>query len=207
VEIFERVDQEQPLPPVTARQERTPESIETTMTSEQIDLRIEVVRSTRRHKSVTMQERDGGYVVRAPARMSDAELAPIIDDLRKRLERRRGRRHRTDSDLQERAQKLNRMFFGGRLTWTSIRWVSNQNSRYGSCTPRTGAIRISDRLIRMPDFVIDYVVVHELAHLVEPNHGPGFWTLVNQFPKTERARGYLMAVSLERIDGSSDCDE
>lgn len=99
------------------------------------------------------------------------------------------------------------MFFGGRLAWTSIRWVSNQNSRYGSCTPRTGAIRISDRLIRMPDFVIDYVVVHELAHLVEPNHGPGFWTLVNQFPKTERARGYLMAVSLERIDGSSDCDE
>ncbi|MCB0974088.1 MAG: M48 family metallopeptidase [Actinobacteria bacterium] len=175
------------------------------MSHEESELRIQIVRSARRTKSVSMQERDGGYVVRAPARMSDTELAPIIDDLRKRLERRRGKRSRTDTDLDARAKQLNRMFFGGALTWNSIKWVGNQNSRYGSCTPRTKSIRISDRLRTVPDFVVDYVVVHELAHLVEANHGPAFWALVNQFPKTERARGYLMAMSLEGTDDTSDC--
>ena len=57
-------------------------------------------------------------------------------------------------------------------------------------------IRISDRLLKMPDFVHDYVVVHELAHLEVPKHGPEFWKRVNRYPKTERARGYLMAIGM-----------
>ena len=47
----------------------------------------------------------------------------------------------------------------------------------------------------MPDWVLDYVLVHELAHLVVPGHGPQFWSLVDRYPRTERARGYLEGVA------------
>ena len=49
----------------------------------------------------------------------------------------------------------------------------------------------------MPRFVLEYLVMHELSHLAEPGHGPAFWALVNRYPRTERARGYLMAVGLD----------
>ena len=49
----------------------------------------------------------------------------------------------------------------------------------------------------LPAFVVEYVLVHELAHLVQASHGPEFWALVNRYPKTERARGYLMALGGE----------
>ena len=103
--------------------------------------------------------------------------------------------------LHQRAQALNRAYFDGQLRWKSIAWVTNQNkSRFASCTPSEGTIRISHRIADMPTFVRDYLIVHELAHLVEENHGPKFWQLVNRYPKAERARGYLMAVGLEAVD-------
>ena len=76
-----------------------------------------------------------------------------------------------------------------------MRWVQNQNGRWGSCTPADGTIRISDRVQEMPDWVIDYVLLHELAHLVIANHSAAFWALVGRYPKSERARGYLEGVS------------
>ena len=91
---------------------------------------------------------------------------------------------------------MNRRYFGGKLTWQSIRYVTNQNKRFGSCTPSHGTIRISHRVSEMPAWVRDYVLVHELAHLVEPNHSRAFWDLVNRYPKTERARGYLIAIGM-----------
>ncbi len=118
-----------------------------------------------------------------------------------RLQRRRQKSELDDAALQRRAQELNRQYFGGNLKWESVRWVTNQNrSRYGSCTPADGTIRLSHRVAAMPAFVRDYVLVHELAHLLEANHGPKFWKLVNRYPKTERARGYLMAVGLEEME-------
>ena len=96
------------------------------------------------------------------------------------------------------AAELNRQYFEGKLRWQEIRYVTNQQHRYGSCTPATGVIRVSPhRVVAMPAWVRDYVLVHELAHLREANHGPRFWKLVNRYPKTERARGYLMALGLE----------
>jgi predicted metal-dependent hydrolase len=93
--------------------------------------------------------------------------------------------------------ELNRDYFAGQLTWLDIRYVGNQRHRLGSCSPATRTIRLSDRLLRTPAWVRDYVIVHELAHLLEANHGARFWTLVNRYPKAERARGYLMAMCLE----------
>jgi predicted metal-dependent hydrolase len=52
-------------------------------------------------------------------------------------------------------------------------------------------IRLSHRLRPMPVWVLDYVLVHELAHLVEPTHSTAFWRLVARYPDAERAKGFL----------------
>ena len=120
--------------------------------------------------------------------------------MRKRLAKKVNRPPQSDTDLEKRAREINRKYFDGKLRWQSIRYVTNQNKRYGSCTPAMGTIRISDRVATLPPFVRDYVIVHELAHLLEANHGPNFWALCNRYPLTERARGYLMALDLEQVE-------
>jgi hypothetical protein len=65
--------------------------------------------------------------------------------------------------------------------------------RWGSCTPDEGRIRISNRLTSVPIWVLDSVLVHELAHLQVEDHGPGFDELVNRYELSERAKGYLIA--------------
>lgn len=161
---------------------------------------VRIIRSEKRSKTVHARLEDGVMEVRAPAEMSDEELAPIVEKLRRRLQRRQTKKSLDDGDLEKRAADLNQRYFEGKLTWESIRWVTNQEKRYGSCTPAHRTIRISHRLAQTPNFVLDYVIVHELAHLLEANHGQQFWKLVNRYPKTERARGYLMALGLEEID-------
>ena len=170
-------------------------------TQHQPDWPVKIIRSEQRRKTVSARLEDGVLIIRAPSSMRDDELAPIIDGLKKRIRRRNSRSvTQTDELLEQRARELNRKYFDGRLTWQSVRYVTNQNSRFGSCTPADGTIRLSHRLASMPVWVRDYVLVHELAHLVEANHGPRFWKLVNHYPLTERARGYLMAVGLEELE-------
>lgn len=161
---------------------------------------VTVIRSRRRKKTVEARLKNGTLEVLAPARMSDAELAPLIEKLRRRLARRARRAPQSDAGLAARAQQLNQRYFDGRFRWQSIRYVANQQRRYGSCTPSRGTIRISERVAALPDWVRDYVIVHELCHLAESNHGPRFWQLVNRYPLAERARGYLMALDLEQPD-------
>lgn len=161
--------------------------------------KIEIIRSANRRKTVSAKLDGDTLVVRAPAAMSDAELAPIIANLKKRMEKKIRPIAESDADLEKRADRLNKAYFDGKLKWASIKYVKNQNKRYGSCTPARGTIRISDRVAAMPDFVRDYVVMHEISHLVEANHSHRFWALCNRYPLTERARGYLMALSLEDV--------
>jgi predicted metal-dependent hydrolase len=99
-----------------------------------------------------------------------------------------------DDELAVRAAQLSEQYLGGRAAPDTVRWVTNQNSRWGSCTPSEGSIRLSHRLQGMPEYVIDYVLLHELAHLLVPGHGPRFWKLLDSYPRTERARGYLEGV-------------
>ncbi len=177
-------------------------------------MKTKVIRSAKRVKTVQARVVDGVLQIRAPAHLSDAELAPIIDDLEKKLADRARKAQLDDKALERRARELNRRYFCGQLEWASIRWVTNQNKRAGSCTPAGdrcasgrraggrcagGRIRISHHVAKMPAFVRDYVLVHELAHLIEPNHSPRFWELVNRYPKTERARGYLMGAGMEPL--------
>lgn len=161
------------------------------------DWPVRIIRSAQRRKTVGARLEEGVLVIRAPQGMRDEELAPIIDSLKKRMRRRNRVIPQTDETLEQRARQLNAKYFDGSLRWNSVRYVTNQNSRFGSCTPADGTIRLSHRLATMPAWVRDYVLVHELAHLLEANHGPRFWQMVNRYPLTERARGYLMALGMD----------
>jgi predicted metal-dependent hydrolase len=113
--------------------------------------------------------------------------------MRRRLEKRMERTRPSDDRLAARARTLNERHFGGRLRWNSIAFA-DLSHLWGSCTFTTGAIRIATRASTLPEWVIDYLVVHELAHLEQSDHGPAFHELENRYPLTERARGYLMAI-------------
>jgi predicted metal-dependent hydrolase len=159
---------------------------------------IKIVRSARRKRTVSARWADGGIEVLAPAAMPEDQLQDIIQRLRLRLENRRTRHQlNDDATLRQRAEELNRKYFKGRLKIACVEYVANQTRRFGSCTPADAHIRLSLRIATLPDWVRDYVLVHELAHLVEANHSDRFWRLVGAYPLAERARGYLMAVGME----------
>jgi predicted metal-dependent hydrolase len=158
--------------------------------------RVEIVRSPRRKRTISAEELAGGVIrILLPAGMSAEEEAQWVDKMVSRLERRRRRTPSSDADLTERAAALAARY--DLPAPASIRWVDNQRTRWGSCTVNDRAIRLSSVLIGYPDWVIDYVIVHEMAHLVEPTHSPRFWKLVARYPRAERARGFLMAKELD----------
>ena len=154
---------------------------------------IQVVRSARRTKSVQAQLCDGRLKISIPAAMSAREEHEWVERMAARMRRTRTSAH---IDLSKRAAALASRH--GLAVPTRIVWSSRQNERWGSCTPSDGSVRISDRVADMPDWVLDYVIVHELAHLDEPGHGPRFLALVERYELAERARGYLIA----RSDGT-----
>lgn len=161
-------------------------------------MKVEVVRSPRRRKTVSAEQRDGRLLIRVPADLSRSEERSWVETMVMRFQDRR----RVDGlnggrDLERRAARLNRQHFNGKLRWRSIRYVANQRDRFGSCTPEEGTIRISHRVAEMPPWVRDYVVVHELAHLAVPDHSPRFWSLVGRYSLAERARGFLIAKGWE----------
>lgn len=158
---------------------------------------VEIIRSANRTKTASARMVEGTLVVRVPANISKEEELRLVRELMPRVLRKVRRAEGRLPDLNRRAADLNTRYFSGKLKPREIKWVTNQRHRYGSCTPSTGVIRISDRVASMPLWVLDYVLVHELAHLVEANHSPAFWKLVSRYPLTERARGYLIAVGLE----------
>jgi len=154
-------------------------------------MEVEVVRSRRRRK--TIQARRVGNVLRVsiPASLSPAEEQRWVNEMLRRAER---RQRPNSPDLRARATRLADRF--GLKRPVEIRWVDNQESRWGSCTPAEGTIRISSKLAGEPGWVLDYVIVHELAHLHVGGHGRTFWSLVNRYPLAERARGFLIARGL-----------
>ncbi|WP_369139913.1 M48 metallopeptidase family protein [Modestobacter versicolor] len=164
---------------------------------------IEVRRSARRRRTVTAYREHGRTVVLIPAAFTAAEERRWVDQMVAKLQVREERRRRTlasDDDLMARAEQLSAAHLDGRAVPASVRWVDNQNRRWGSCTPADRTIRLSGRLRGMPEFVVDYVLVHELAHLLEPSHDAHFWSLVHAYPRAERALGFLEGVEHGRGD-------
>ena len=150
---------------------------------------VEVIRSDRRNKTVSARIVDGVIRVRIPAWMTAEDEARFVDDVVERIER---ERRSSAVDLLARAQTLADEY--GLPHPTSVTWSKVQRQRWGSCSVNSGDIRISDRLVDVPPWVLDSVLIHELAHLVVPNHGPDFEAIMHRYPLNERATGYLMAV-------------
>ena len=156
---------------------------------------VEVRRSARRRRTVSAYRDGDRTVVLIPARMTRAEEREWVEVMLERLAKQDRRRRPGDDELMARAEELSRRYLGGRASPASVRWVTNQGSRWGSCTPVDRTIRLSSRMRGMPSWVVDYVLVHELAHLLVAGHGPRFWAEVEHYPRAERARGYLEGVA------------
>ena len=156
---------------------------------------IEVRRSRQRRRTVSAYREGGRTIVLIPARFSADEEHIWVDTMIRRLAAGDRRRRPSDKQLMARSVDLSRRFLGGLARPVSVAWVTNQSSRWGSCTPAEGTIRISARVKGMPPWVLDYVILHELTHLLQPGHGAEFWSLLESYPRTERARGYLEGVA------------
>lgn len=159
---------------------------------------VEVRRSKRRRRTVSAYRDGDRVVVLIPASMSRRQEAEWVEKMLARLERSESRRRPSGDQLMERARQLSDLYLGGIARPESVRWVDNQTTRWGSCTPGDRTIRVSSRLKGMPSWVVDYVLVHELAHLLESGHDEAFWAWVDRYPKAERAKGYLLGWSAAR---------
>lgn len=157
---------------------------------------VEVRRSARRRRTVSAYREGTRTIVLLPARMTKAEEAQWVATMLERLEAQERRSTPSDDQLWDRAQRLSARYLQGRARPSSVRWVTNQRSRWGSCTVQDASIRLSHRLQGMPEWVVDYVLLHELAHLLEPSHGAKFWALLTDYPDVDRARGFLDGWSL-----------
>jgi predicted metal-dependent hydrolase len=164
---------------------------------------IRIVATRRRRRTVAARLRAGVLELLVPDWMSHAERQRWAEVMSRRLQKRVERSRPSDDRLAARARALNENHFGGRMRWTSIAFA-NMSHLWGSCTFTTGAIRIARRAASLPDWVLDYLLVHEMAHLEHSDHGAAFHELENRYPLTERARGYLMA--LDHAAGSSAVD-
>ncbi len=157
--------------------------------------KVEVRRSKRAKRNVTAHRDNEKTVVTVPTRMAKRDIADYVNELVTRLDD-RDERATSQALLEQRARRLSKKYLAQHLFEThvvpvSIRWVTNQNARWGSCTPGEGTIRLSHRMVRMPAFVIDSVIVHELIHLLIADHSEAFYELMNKYPDHEKAKAYL----------------
>jgi predicted metal-dependent hydrolase len=156
---------------------------------------VEVVRSTRRRRTVSAHRAGDRIIVSVPARISRAEESRWVALMVARVLAGEQRARLSDTDLAGRAALLSERYLAGRAKPAGVRWVDNMTARWGSCTPVDRTIRLSHRLVGMPGYVIDYVLLHELCHLIEAGHGPRFHALMAGYERRERAEGFLDGVA------------
>lgn len=157
-------------------------------------VQVEVRRSARRRRTITAYRDAGKIVVMLPQHTTKAEERQIVPEMVSRSWLRNpGSAVPTASPI-----------FCGGLPSSAANTSRRSGRRYrpacaGSATrtpggvpaPSAGTIRLSDRMRPMPSWVVDYVLLHELAHLVEREHNARFWSLVNAYADAERAKAYL----------------
>ncbi len=168
---------------------------------------VEVRVSKRRKKTAGAHWEGDRIVVVVPVHLQGTERDQMVESLARRLARHRPHLHASDDHLEQRALELGRQYLDG-VAPASIRWSTNQNKRWGSCTISTREIRISERLRVAPDWVLDAVIVHELAHLIEPNHSHRFNELERRYPRRSEADVFLEGYALGlHMPDTGPCDE
>ena len=167
---------------------------------------VEIRASTRRKKTGSAHWSGSRIIVQIPERIRGRERAKFVDDLVERLLSQRPQISAGDASLEERANVLAKLYNDG-VAPSGVRWVKNQQSRWASCSPATREIRVSSRLSQCPEWVIDAVLVHELAHLHEADHSSRFYEIANRHPRQAECalflEGYALGLGL-RIEEDSD---
>lgn len=156
---------------------------------------VEIRTSGRRRKTATAFWEGGRIVVVMPAHVRRADRAELVEWLVARMLAKRPRAGTSDEALARRAASLADRYVDGERP-TSIRWVTNQGKRWGSCTAQTREIRLSHRLRAVPEWVLDATIVHELAHLVHPDHSSRFHQIADRYPRQREAAIFLEGYSL-----------
>ncbi len=172
-------------------------------------MEVKVVRSPDRKKTIQAKMVGDTLVVHLPLGMHREEERKIIQRMKEKIEKKNFKKQVNEDDyLIKRFDEFNSKYFQGELKVNSIEFVTNLERSSGSCTPVKGTIRISHKLLYMPKWVLYYVIMHEMTHLVHPNHSKEFWTKVSEYKYTERARGFLMAKGMETEEiENNGCEE
>ncbi|PIQ88190.1 MAG: metal-dependent hydrolase [Candidatus Omnitrophica bacterium CG11_big_fil_rev_8_21_14_0_20_43_6] len=165
-------------------------------------MKVKIIRSKRRRRSVGARLVDDLLLINAPLLISQDRLDEMINDFKLKFT---GEKIKTRLDKEKNllalANLLNKEYFDNQLKIKSIEYTTNQNTRFGCCNYRTAEILISHRIGLMPKWVRKYVLLHEMAHLIQPNHSRAFWEMVYRYRLTERTRGYLMGASTGMKEG------
>lgn len=148
--------------------------------------------------------RQGGVIeIHIPAKMSRRQEIEIIPEMISMVLRREAKSRKTDVELMQIGLKLLAKYLPEfEVAPASINW-RNMSERWGSCTTIDRTIRISDRLISTPQYVLDYIIFHELIHLQVPSHDQTFYTYLNRFTNQDNAEAFLEGFELGSQSGGS----
>jgi len=156
---------------------------------------VEIRYSSKRRKTAGASWEGERIVVTVPATLQGDDRTAVVDTLVKRLLSVRPYTGASDDDLALRAHELADRYLEG-VRPVTVRWSKGQFKRWGSCTTTTGAVRVSERLKIAPSWVIDGVLIHEMAHLIEPNHSEKFKVLTARYPRMAEVQAFLEGFSL-----------
>jgi predicted metal-dependent hydrolase len=169
-------------------------------------MEVKVIRSPDRKETIQARMVEDTLVVHLPLGLHREEERKIIAEMKEKIEKKKQTSQLNKDDfLIKKFNEFNDKYFQGKLKVNSIKFVTNQKRVRGSCTPNKGTIRVSHKLLDMPEWVLDYVIMHEMTHLFYPNHSKEFWMKVGEYEYTERARGFLIAKGME--EAKTDGDE
>lgn len=153
-------------------------------------MKFKIVKSRSRSRTASAQQKKDHFVLTVPYFLKRDQIEEIKNKFKKKI----GRSQKRKNNLEKMADRLNQQYFKGKLKYNSANWSDRQKTILGSCSIRNKNIRLSSSLKRAPIWVIKAVLLHELAHLVYPDHGRKFNRKIDEYPQLERAKGYLHAL-------------